>query len=152
MFKPFFYFLKQLKMRTQNLFRDYWVDFSIDHICFFSSETNIHNYNWYFRRIPFYSMKYQKVCINVFKLEYKLFWNYKLRPYVFLTHRIAFIKLKIILVDSIGSCKRNRCECDLELAKKIASREKVWNASYHREFGEAPSAGRSDFELVGLEL
>lgn len=60
--------------------------------------------------------------------------------------------IKFTLVDPIGSCKRNRCECDLELAKKIASREKVWNASYHREFGEAPSAGRNDFELVCFEL
>jgi len=46
----------------------------------------------------------------------------------------------LLCMDPIGSCKRNRCECDLELAKKIAGREKVWNASYHREFGESPSA------------
>nr|AAL56438.1 phospholipase A2-like protein [Oikopleura dioica] len=49
----------------------------------------------------------------------------------------------LLCMDPIGSCKRNRCECDLELAKKIAGREKVWNASYHREFGESPSAGRN---------
>ena len=44
----------------------------------------------------------------------------------------------IISVDPIGSCLRERCECDLQLAKKLSEHEENWNVENHRRWGDNP--------------
>ena len=34
-------------------------------------------------------------------------------------------------VDPIGSCLRDRCECDLQLAKKLSKHEDEWKEENH---------------------
>ena len=44
----------------------------------------------------------------------------------------------LICADDIGSCKRQRCECDLALAEKLAGLENEWNIQNHRKWGQPP--------------
>ena len=41
-------------------------------------------------------------------------------------------------MDPIGSCLRERCECDLQLAKKLSEHEENWNVENHRRWGDNP--------------
>ena len=41
-------------------------------------------------------------------------------------------------MDPIGSCLRERCECDLQLAKKLSEHEEDWNVENHRRWGDNP--------------
>jgi len=40
--------------------------------------------------------------------------------------------------DPIDSCLRMRCECDLQLARKLAQHEDEWNVNHHRRWGDNP--------------
>ena len=38
--------------------------------------------------------------------------------------------------DPVGSCNRQRCECDKLLAEKLAKHEPEWNLTHHRRWGQ----------------
>ena len=41
-------------------------------------------------------------------------------------------------MDPVDSCLRMRCECDLQLARKLAEHEDEWNVDHHRRWGDNP--------------
>lgn len=47
-------------------------------------------------------------------------------------------KVFLMCTDPVGSCRRQRCECDKHLAEKLAKHEPEWNLSHHRRWGDKP--------------
>ena len=47
-------------------------------------------------------------------------------------------EITLFCTDEIGSCLRQRCECDRDLANKLASHEHQWNMNNHHKWGNPP--------------
>jgi len=47
-------------------------------------------------------------------------------------------KISLFCVDPMGSCLRQRCECDRDLAEKLSSHEHQWNMQNHHKWGTPP--------------
>ena len=47
-------------------------------------------------------------------------------------------KITLWCTDPEGSCLRQRCECDRDLAEKLAEHENQWNMQNHHKWGSPP--------------
>lgn len=61
-------------------------------------------------------------------------------------------KRYLVCMDPPNTCKRKRCECDVDLAKKLQEYEGQWNIQNHRRLGSPPFSAEEHCRIPVTEV